>query len=156
MQYDSTQYDPQNGGFEPIPDGDYSFVVTDANAATSKNGNEMIELTLEVTVGRDEPIRVYDRLVAVKAALWKIHSFCEVTGLNYHSDELLPEHCLGRQGQAHFILGEANRNGRQYLEVDRYLAPQAVSTDISALQGTEQAEKHATAGKSADSDDLPF
>ena len=156
MQYDSTQYDPQNGSFEPILDGDYSFVVTDASAAISKNGNEMIELTLDVTVGRDEPIRVYDRLVAVKAALWKIHSFCEATNLNYHSDELLPEHCLGRQGQAHFILGEPNRNGRQYLEVDRYLESQAASADASACQATEQAKEHATAGESTDSDDLPF
>ena len=154
--YDSTQYDPQNDAFDPIAEGDYNFAVTDARATTSKNDNQMIKLTLEVTVGRDEPIRVFDRLVAVDTALWKIHNFCEATGLDYHSGELLPEHCLGRQGRAHFVLGEPNRKGRQYLEVGRYLEPTETSADASAGPTGEQDEAHATAGESTDSDDLPF
>ncbi len=124
MKFDSNQYDPEtNNEFEPIPEGDYPFEVTEANSATSKNGNEMIELELGVEVGRDRPVTVYDRLVAVEAALWKIHSFCKSTSLNFNSDELLPEHCLGQKGIAHFILGEPNQAGRCYLEVERYLPP---------------------------------
>ncbi|MCP4707483.1 MAG: DUF669 domain-containing protein, partial [Planctomycetes bacterium] len=66
MKFNSSQFDPEtNNGFEPIPEGDYNFEVVEATAAISKNGNEMIELELAVDVGRERPVTVYDRLVAV-------------------------------------------------------------------------------------------
>ena len=156
MQYDSTQYDPQNGSFEPIPEGDYEFLVTDASSAISKNDNDMIELTLEVTVGRDKPITVFDRLVSVKAALWKVHEFCESTGLDYDSNELLPEHCLGRRGQASFILGEANTKGRRYLQVDRYLERERVSDDTAADPSATKSTTQAAVTSSPGGDGIPF
>ena len=156
MQYDATQYEPQTGGFEAIPDGDYSFLVTNAIAAISKNGNEMIELTLEVDVGHDSSIRCYDWLVAVKAALWKVHSFCEAVGLDFHADESLPEQCLGRRGLAHFTLGEPNDKGRQCLKVERYLESQAISTDASASPAADKPDTQAVAGNSTDLFDVPF
>ncbi len=157
MKFDSNQFDPEtNNNFEPIPEGDYSFEVIEANAATSKNGNEMIELELAVEVGRDQPVTVFDRLVAVEAALWKIHSFCGCTGLKFNTDELLPEHCLGQQGLAHFVLGETNRAGRRFLEVERYLP----STEYETSSNTEPANDASKPQPAESTDDtsgqIPF
>ena len=129
MLYDSNEYDPTDSGHGPIPEGDYDFTVRGANATVSKNGNDMIELELEVKIGSEQTITVYDWLVAVKSSLWKIHSFCEAIGRDFQTGELMPEHCLSRQGRAHFILGSPNQNGRQYLQVDRYLAPAGTANE---------------------------
>lgn len=115
MLYDSNQYDPTESGYGPIPEGDYDFTVRNANATVSKNGNNMIELKLEVKIGSEQPITAYDWLVAVTPSLWKIYSFCEAIGRDFQASELLPEHCLSQQGRTHFILGSPNQKGRPEL-----------------------------------------
>ena len=153
MRYESKQYDPEVNSGGPIAEGEYFFAVQDAVAATSSNGNDMIELTLEVDVGRDRPVAVFDRLVATQTALWKIHTFCESCGLDFHADELLPEHCLGREGRAQFVLGEPNRAGRQYLEVYRYLLGDEPASSATPTNTGAQKKLQRPTGND---DDLPF
>jgi len=161
MRYDASNYDPeQDGCFRPIPAGEYFFQVQDARSATSSNGNEMIELELSVTIpGREEPVTVYDRLVAVPTALWKVHTFCAATGLDFSANELLPEHCLDQRGRAYFNLGEPNQRGRRYLQVARYLAPDENEQGQNKKQQPQVRPAPTAAdpaAKSAADDDIPF
>ncbi|MCP4710477.1 MAG: DUF669 domain-containing protein [Planctomycetes bacterium] len=157
MKFNSSQFDPETGnGFEPIPEGDYPFEVVEATVAVSKNSNEMIELELAVDVGRERSLTVYDRLVAVETALWKINSFCKSTSLNFNSDELLPEHCVGRRGLAHFILGEPNQAGRRYLEVERYLPSEESKTSSNTKSATENPKPRPIESGDETSEQLPF
>ena len=153
MLYDSNQYDPADSGYGPIPEGDYDFTVRGANATVSKNGNDMIELELEVKIGSEQTITAYDWLVAVKSSLWKIHSFCEAVGRDFHAGELMPEHCLSRQGRAHFTLGSPNQKGRQYLQVDRYLAPAGT---VNKSQEGKLPEASQETSHSGSDDEIPF
>lgn len=153
MRYDSSEYDPsEDNVLEPPPAGDYDFVVMNAAEVVSKNGNPMIELKLEVDVGRRKPVKVYDYLVSVSDALWKIHNFCECCGLDFHSDELLADDCFDQQGRAHFVLGEPNHAGRQYLKVYRYLTS-GESTDETS--GGKRAAQTSAASLEPP-DDIPF
>ena len=153
MLYDSNQYDPTESGYGPIPEGDYDFTVRGANATVSKNGNDMIELELEVKIGNEQAITVYDWLVAVKSSLWKIHCFCEAIGRDFQADELLPEHCLNRQGRGHFILGSPNQKGRQYLQVDRYLEPDETAGEPREGKLQEAPKEIINSGSD---DEIPF
>ncbi len=146
MQYDSSQYDATE--FEPIPDGEYAFEVVNAEEQTSAAGNQMLSLELAVNVGRAKLAKTYDYLVAAPRSLWKIHTFCSAVGLDFHANELMCEHCLGRTGLARFEMGSANRNGRRYLEVSRYIE----ATDQPAIA---PAATPPAGGPSSD-DDLPF
>ena len=157
MRYNSSNYDPNiNGEFQPVPPGDYYFVVEDAKAAISKNRNEMIELTLGVDVGREKPITVFDRLVSTQESLWKVRIFCECCGLDFSHDEILPENCIGREGKAHFVLGEPNQTGRRYLEVDKYLPSEEPSPGSSGGRQAVTAAEQQTLEKTEQEDDLPF
>jgi len=153
MLYNSNEYDPADNGYSPVPEGDYDFTVQNAKANVSKKGNDMIELELEVKVGRNQTITVYDHLVAVKSSLWKVHSFCEAIGYDFQTDELLPEHCLERQGRAHFIFGSPNQEGRQYLRVDRYLVPTGATKEP---QKGELPQAPQETSKSGPGDEIPF
>lgn len=125
MKYNPNDYDPAAEVMHDlVPEGDYEFTVSNAFERLSHNGNEMIELELSVEVGRDQPIRVYDRLVGTPAAQWKIHQFCECVGLEYNQGEVLPDDVAGRSGWAHFVQGEPRQAGRsmgkRFLEVGYY------------------------------------
>lgn len=120
MQYNPDDYEPMD--FAPIVPGKYEFVVVAADEAQSKNGNDMISLSLQVTVpDRDNGVKVYDYLVSTAKALFKIEQFCKATGIDFNSGNLEAEDCLGLEGVALFRLGEKKSDGKQYLEVDRYL-----------------------------------
>lgn len=51
------------GSFEPIPDGDYDFVVTNATAGQTQNGKPMYTLELTVQGGPSNSRKVWDRLI---------------------------------------------------------------------------------------------
>lgn len=128
MQFNLDGYEPSN--FVAAEAGDYEFTVAsgddfDVNGSPlmSKKGNEMISLELAVFVpGRDNPIKVYDYLVSVNAALWKIDGFCKATGLSkqFEAGNLTAQMCIGKSGQAHFEPEKA-RDGKNYLKVKYYI-----------------------------------
>ena len=128
VRYDPNDYDPNaHGRFEPIPDGDYAFSVVNATESTSKNGNPMITLEMVFDVGREKELTVFDRLVFVPAAIWKVAQFCQATGLDFGRGDLEPEDAFGSGGTAHLALGEENSKGKRYMEVDEYLQREGYS-----------------------------
>ena len=51
------------GSFEPLPDGDYDFIVTEATATTTQTGKAMYKLENTVNGGPHNARKVWDNLV---------------------------------------------------------------------------------------------
>ena len=141
MKVNLSTYDSSDDTRESVPPGEYSFEVEDAVSDFSANGNDMMKLTLSVEVERDEPITVFDYLVAVDNAKWKIYGFCQSVGLGGSSDELLPEQCLSRSGRANFGLGKPTSEGYRYLVIKKYLPR---DTDLAGTSDKAVTKKHET------------
>jgi len=59
--------------YDRVKEGDYDFVVVNAEDTTSQSGNAVIAMTLQVDVeGREQPITVFDHLVNTPQSLWKL------------------------------------------------------------------------------------
>jgi len=124
MRYDPTAAQDTSKQGKP---GTYYFSVTDAKDATSKTGNEMIKLTLAVSAGEGDPIRVYDYLVNTAGGLWKVKLFAKEVGLDFDSGNLTAEECVGKSGKAVFDYDKkdvaavaAGTRQKAYLKVVRY------------------------------------
>ena len=145
----------------PVEEGDYEFSVVNANEATSKNGNDMIELELQCEVGRDKPITVFDRLVNTPGSLWVVKDFCNAVAprLNFDAGELEAANCIGLTGKAHLLLGAENNKGRRYMEVACYVqrsdgSHEPSTASVSATQTEESV--HPTASEAEGPKEVPF
>lgn len=84
-----------------LPAGTYDFEVTKAEEATSKKGNPMIALTLNVfPADGTSPRQIRDWLVGSMEL--KLNRFCRATGLEeaYNAGELNAFACDGVSGKA--------------------------------------------------------
>jgi hypothetical protein len=134
-----------------LPEGDYEFVVDDAGEKESSKGNPMIELQLLVEHDGAQ-VRVFDNLVFVESAFWKIDLFRFSTG-----DELVEgqtvnfeaEDCIGRRGKCHLYV--ETYEGRTRNKVESYLPPEG-----SANVPTKMAPKPGSGSSSEDPDDINF
>ena len=103
--------------------GDYTVEVIGAEESISqKSHNEMIELKLKV-----EPSGsiLFDNLVFVPNAFWKIDSFRASTGETVTPDEdvdIIADDLIGRKGRARLIVEEYN--GKKRNKVAAWLLPQ--------------------------------
>jgi len=123
---------PENS-FEPVPDGEYPFAVVGASTTVSTNGNEMINLEIQCSVGRPSPLRVYDKLVDHPKALWRVRDFCACVGLDFKDGVLMDQQCLGRRGIASLVLGNQNVKGKRYMEIESWCKPQGYAEEPSAV-----------------------
>lgn len=161
------------GAQQVLPEGDYPFVVDDAGEKESKAGNPMIELQLLVYPDPTKPgVRVFDQLVFVESAYWKIDSFRTCTGeklvegqkVSFEADD-----CIDRQGRVHLIVD--SYDGRTRNKVGEYLAPVVPKTappaadpnQTTGVVGAAPAAPTQTApvsaavsGPGAEPDDIPF
>ncbi len=133
------RYDPNMGGdggndCGPVPDGEYPFTVLSAKDKQSNGGNAMLEINLLFDVGRPDPMKVRDWLVAHPKAIWKIRQFCGATGFNYDSGELDADSIVGAKGKAKLILGQPkSEGGKRYMQVEAYIADQATDAQSDDL-----------------------
>lgn len=94
-----------------VEPGDYQVEVVDAVETTSKNGHEMIELKLKTSEGS----YLYDFLVFIPSAFWKIDAFRASTGETVTPEEdveLTADDLIGRTGTARLVLEEYNGRKR--------------------------------------------
>jgi hypothetical protein len=94
-----------------VEPGDYEVEVVNAIETTSKGGHDMIELNLKTSAGS----YLYDFLVFIPTAFWKIDSFRAATGEVVEPDqdvELTADHVIGRTGTARLIVEEYNGKKR--------------------------------------------
>jgi hypothetical protein len=106
--------------------GLYPFQVSTAKDKTSKNGNEMIELNLEVFDNEGRAFHIFDYLL--EAIPQKLFGFCSTVGLEpqYHSGILSSNDCIGRTGYVEIDIqkGAPNPTGGNYPDknsVKKYL-----------------------------------
>lgn len=81
-----------------LPEGEYSFEVSGAEAAQSKKGNDMIVLTVRVYKPDGSFVLVTDYLL--EAMLYKLLHFCQAVGLEekYNQGILDANDCIGKTG----------------------------------------------------------
>lgn len=113
-----------------VPEGEYDFTVKNATEETSKKGNEMIVLTLQV---KDGPI-VVDNLVFDPEgnSAWKIDEFRVATGevINVTNEvEFTADQCLGRSGRCSLYIDEFE--GRKRNKIEHYLPPGTTAAGTS-------------------------
>ena len=128
--------------------GDYQVEVVDAIETISKGGHEMIELKLKTSAGS----YLYDFLVFIPKAYWKIDAFRAATGEVVSPDdsvEITGDDLIGRTGTARLTVEEYNDRKRN--KVAAWLTPKAGEQPAS-----KPAAKTATPTKPADDDNIPF
>lgn len=104
----------QNMGL--LAEGLYDFHVIKAEELTSKAGNEMVKLTLQISDNSVRKGQIFDYLIEQFAS--KLKQFANATGLETHYDlgEITSTECLNRHGKVHIVIeqGKANPNGGFY------------------------------------------
>lgn len=108
-----------------VPPGQYTLRVIEAKEDTSKNGNDMVVLKLRVIRddGAEGPA-LFDRLVAIPTASWKIDQFLAACGHAPQEGEevsLDVDEMIGWECQAE--LGIRTYEGKKSNEVTNYLLP---------------------------------
>ena len=140
-----------------LKEGEYKFKVLSANAETSKAGNPMIKLTLQILNNDYKVIATLtDFLVANISAAWKLKKFAKAIDEEdrYNQGTFNENHCLNKSGRCFItILNETylpsgkllpKRNGiNNYISHDAENAPSPL----------KEKEKEAV---DFQDDDLPF
>jgi hypothetical protein len=99
-----------------VEPGDYEVEIVDAIETISKSGHEMIELKLKTSAGS----YLYDFLVFIPSAYWKIDSFRAATGEDVTPEqdvEITADHVVGRTGSARLVVEEYNGKKRNKVAV---------------------------------------
>ena len=132
-----------------VEPGDYPVEVIDAVESLSRSGHEMIELKLRTSAGS----YLYDFLVFIPSAFWKIDSFRAATGEEVTPEddvEIVADDLIGRTGTARLIVEEYN--GKKRNKVAAWLASKAGRMPaMSAAKPATQPQP-----KSIEDDDIPF
>lgn len=135
---------------EILPNGAYEFRVKNAVLERSLKGNDKINLTLEIKGGGI----VFDSLVFVEKAYWKITQFRLATGEKIPTSAKVlfeAKDCLGRKGTCELCTDQYQGKCRN--KVAHYLMP-----DVSwPVSGAAPVPARA-AGKNelGEPDDIPF
>lgn len=101
-----------------VEPGDYEVEVVDAIETLSKSNHEMIELKLRTEAGS----YLYDFLVFIPSAFWKIDAFRAATGESVTPEqdvEIVADDLIGRTGKARLTVEEYN--GRKRNKVAAWL-----------------------------------
>ena len=134
-----------------VEPGDYEVEVVDAIETLSKSGHEMIELKLKTSAGS----YLYDFLVFIPNAYWKIDSFRAATGEAVTPDEeteITADDLVGRTGTARLVIEEYN--GKKRNKVVAWLTPKPGRTPAKAAPIAKPATQFQP--KSIEDDDIPF
>ena len=131
-----------------IEPGNHHVEVVDAVESISKGGHEMIELKLRTSAGS----YLYDFLVFIPNAFWKIDSFRAATGEEVTPEddvEITADDLIGRTGTTRLIVEEYN--GKKRNKVAAWLAPRT-----GAKPAATPAAKPAPQPQSVEDDNIPF
>ena len=134
-----------------VEPGDYEVEIVDAIETISKSGHEMIELKLKTSGG----CYLYDFLVFIPSAFWKIDSFRAATGeaVTPETDvEIVPDDLIGRTGTARLTVEEYN--GKKRNKVAAWLAPKAGRMPAKATPAANPVAQ--SQPQSTEDDNIPF
>ena len=125
-----------------VEPGDYDVEIVDAIETLSKSNHEMIEMKLRTSAGS----YLYDFLVFIPSAFWKIDAFRAATGETVTPEqdvEIITDDLIGRTGRARLAIEEYN--GKKRNKVAAWLTGNPKPASV----------KPATR-KTNDDDDIPF
>jgi hypothetical protein len=133
-----------------VDPGDYQVEVIDAIETVSKTGHEMIELKLKTSVGS----YLYDFLVFIPNAFWKIDSFRAATGEEVTPEddvEITADDLIGRTGTTRLIVEEYN--GKKRNKVAAWLTQRTGSKPAATPAATPPTKPQP---QSDEDDNIPF
>lgn len=134
--------------------GIYHFRVANAKDRTSKKGNEMIELNLEVFDNEGNSRMMFDYLL--EAIPQKLYAFCHSTGMEnfYHNGGLTAKDCIDKSAYVELSIekGADNPQGGQY--PDKNVVKKYMTKPVSGSAPTDYAAK--ADGAVPFDDDIPF
>ncbi len=149
----------QRSGFELLPAGEYDIEVIEAEERSSQKGNQMIALTLQAQHPDGYDARVWDYLVSVQAAVFKIKMFCEATGLQkqFERGRLTAEECVGRRAKATVIVEEGRDGFSDRNSIQEYRPTDAPARGIATNPGDAEASSAmASEPMPVTEQDIPF
>ena len=112
-----------------VEPGEYTAEVLNAEETVSQKGSDMIELKLRV---QPSGATLFDHLVFMETAFWKIDAFRAATGENVAPDqevEIRADDLIGRTGRARLVVEEFN--GRKRNKVAAWLAPMPANAALT-------------------------
>jgi hypothetical protein len=133
-----------------VAPGDHQVEVIDAVESFSRSGHEMIELKLRTSAGS----YLYDFLVFIPSAFWKIDSFRAATGeiVTPEDDvEITPDDLIGRTGVARLVVEDYN--GKKRNKVAAWLTSKPGAKPTTPAQTKPATQPQPT---STEDDDIPF
>jgi hypothetical protein len=133
-----------------VDPGDYQVEVIDAIETVSKTGHEMIELKLRTSAGS----YLYDFLVFIPNAFWKIDSFRAATGEEVTPEddvEITADDLIGRTGTTRLIVEEYN--GKKRNKVAAWLTQRTGSKPAATPAATPPTKPQP---QSDEDDNIPF
>jgi hypothetical protein len=134
-----------------VEPGDYQVEVIDAIETVSKGGHEMIELKLRTSAGS----YLYDFLVFIPNAFWKIDSFRAATGEEVTPEddvEIIADDLIGRTGTVRLIVEEYN--GKKRNKVASWLTRKAGHMPAKSAAAAKPAAQ--PQAQSDEDDNIPF
>ena len=126
-----------------VEPGEYTAEVVNAEETVSQKGSDMIELKLRL---QPSGATLFDHLVFIESAFWKIDAFRAATGENVTPEQDIEIHAddlIGRTGRVRLIVEEFK--GRKRNKVAAWLAPKPVNTALANANP-----------KPNDDDNIPF
>ena len=157
MKFDpSVDVDEGRGEFSLLPKGDYDAVVTSATDKTSKSGNEMIELGVQVFAPDGSERYIWTYLVAIPSMQWKTKRFAESAGLSskYETGELAAADCEGCNCRVAVDI-EKDKSGK--FPDKNTIKDFSASTDSAAGRDAEsQQPSREDSHKAVPAEDIPF
>ena len=133
-----------------VEPGDYEIEIVDAVETLSKSGHEMIELKLKTSAGS----YLYDFLVFIPSAFWKIDSFRAATGEKVTPEEdveITADGLIGRTGTARLSVEEYN--GKKRNKVAAWLTQRTGSKPAATPAATPPTKPQP---QSDEDDNIPF
>lgn len=102
--------DNELNNFDLFPAGEYDFSVIKAEDETSKAGNEMIKIEIDIYSSAGTKTRVFDYLL--EAIAYKLKHFCQAVGLEkeYEEGTLTANMCCNRSGRC-LVLIQKDKSG---------------------------------------------
>lgn len=136
--------------FSLLENGIYPFQIMYAVDQISKNGNEMIKMTVKIFGNDGREHILFDYLL--EAIGYKLRHFAEHTGLldKYNAGEFSSSDCIGKCGKADIIVQKGQLKPDGSLYQDRNSVKDYIKSDVIQMKPLPKLENDFT------DDQLPF